>query len=170
MALGFGNKKTPVVDSSTTYENGVNDPVRRDPSLQTGVYGYDVEKTGSKGRKMSRIAGAGLGESSDSDSAMSVGKQIELEATSSIKYRTCSWPKVNTRFSLFPCTHQRRGVRTLMRISKSLGLFYASRSISCSTCANIDPTRLLRYSSRSTFVSQSCPSPTHTPSWAWSQV
>ncbi len=32
---------------------------------------------------------------SDTESALSVGKQMELEANNAIKYRTCSWPKVN---------------------------------------------------------------------------
>ena len=100
MALGFG-QKTPVVENqATSDETGVRDHVSRDPAIETGVYGYDVEKTGRRERKMSRIAGPGLGRDSDTDSAMSVGKQIELEATSSIKYRTCSWPKVNNRFRL----------------------------------------------------------------------
>ena len=97
MALGFGRKKeAAVVEIPTTsdHNTGVRDPMRRDPAVETGVYGYDVEKTGPRERKMSRIAGPWL----DTDSAISVGKQIELEATSSIKYRTCSWPKVNSRF------------------------------------------------------------------------
>ncbi|KAA6410786.1 MAG: N amino acid transport system [Lasallia pustulata] len=94
MALGFGRKKTPGVENQTTSDKtGVRDHVSRDPAIETGVYGYDVEKTGPRERKMSRIAGPGLGRDSDTDSALSVGKQIELEATSSIKYRTCSWPK-----------------------------------------------------------------------------
>lgn len=100
MALGFGQKKqAPVVEIPTTSDHtDVRDPMRRDPNLETGVYGYDVEKTGPRERKMSRIAGPGLGRDSDSDSAISVGKQIELEANSSIKYRTCSWPKVSSIF------------------------------------------------------------------------
>lgn len=104
MALGFGGKKTaPVVEIPTTSDHtGVRDPMRRDPNIETGVYGYDVEKTGPRERKMSRIAGPGLGRDSDSDSAISVGKQIELEANSSIKYRTCSWPKVSSRLGCIP--------------------------------------------------------------------
>lgn len=69
----------------------------RDPPLQTGVYGYDVEATQERGRKMSRIGGPktiGLADS-DADSVMSVGKQKEMEAANSIKYRTCSWQKVH---------------------------------------------------------------------------
>lgn len=100
MALGFGEKKIPMVEIPTASEKtGLPDPMRRDPAIETGVYGYDVERPGPRERKMSRIAGPG----SDNDSAISVGKQIELEATSSIKYRTCSWPKVNShfRFSVF---------------------------------------------------------------------
>ena len=62
-----------------------------DPPIQTGVNGYDAEKAGSQGRKMSRIGV--LGRDSDVDSQKSVGKQVELESENSIKYRTCSWPK-----------------------------------------------------------------------------
>lgn len=72
----------------------------RDPPLETGVYGYDVEKNGPQERKMSRVGGPipGIVGDSDADSALSVGKQLELEATNSIKYRTCSWPKVTGLF------------------------------------------------------------------------
>ena len=73
-----------------THDIGVSHP--HDPPLQTGVYGYDVEKTEFKGRKMSRVAGAPITDS-DEDSVMSVGKQLELESSNSIKYRTCSWQK-----------------------------------------------------------------------------
>lgn len=53
---------------------------------------YDPEAQDAKGRKMSRIAAPGslTGETDKLD----VGRQMELEATNSIKYRTCSWPKV----------------------------------------------------------------------------
>ena len=70
-----------------------------DPPLQTGIYGYDVEKNDAGARKMSRIGGPipGIVGESDADSAISVGKQMELESTNSIKYRTCSWPKVSTK-------------------------------------------------------------------------
>ncbi|KAI9841751.1 MAG: hypothetical protein M1837_000412 [Sclerophora amabilis] len=74
-----------------------------DPSTSPGAadstsppdYGYDVEKDGgAPERRMSRIGGPlpGLGDS-DSGDSISVGKQVELEANNSIKYRTCSWPK-----------------------------------------------------------------------------
>ena len=84
-----------MVESNTASDPGVTYP--RDPAMETGIYGYDVEKTESKGRKMSRVAGpvSGTAGDSDADSAISVGKQMELESTNSIKYRTCSWQKVN---------------------------------------------------------------------------
>ena len=76
-----------------THDMAVKRP--HDPALETGVYGYDVEKTEEHhGRKMKRVAGPNLTDS-DEDSMLSVGKQMELEATNSIKYRTCSWQKVN---------------------------------------------------------------------------
>ncbi|MCJ1475612.1 hypothetical protein MMC13_004275 [Lambiella insularis] len=93
MALGFG-KKAPVVEANTPAA-AVHMP---DPPLQTGVYGYDVEKQTRAETKLARVGGAVVGDS-DAESAMSVGKQMELEATNSIKYRTCSWPKVIGSFS-----------------------------------------------------------------------
>ncbi|CAF9935596.1 hypothetical protein IMSHALPRED_010282 [Imshaugia aleurites] len=66
-----------------------------DPNSTTKDEGqfYDAESNGEKGgRKMSRIAGV-MGGESDQDSQLGVGKQLELEATNSIKYRTCSWQK-----------------------------------------------------------------------------
>ena len=59
---------------------------------------YDAESNGNKrDRKTSRIAGV-MGGESDQDSQFGVGKQLELEATNSIKYRTCSWQKVIRSF------------------------------------------------------------------------
>lgn len=62
---------------------------------------YDGDVEDPVGRKMSRIdkawakpTGAGDNSDSDSNSGMSVGKQMEMEAGNAIKYRTCSWPKV----------------------------------------------------------------------------
>lgn len=64
---------------------------------------WDAEKqatvANNGGRKMNRIdkpksAGEHGSGDSDTDSATTVGKQMEMEAGNSIKYRTCSWPKV----------------------------------------------------------------------------
>jgi len=90
-------RKPAVVETADTHAISSNH--MRDPALETGVYGYDVEKNEPKERKMSRVGGPvpGIVGDSDADSALSVGKQLELEATNSIKYRTCSWPKVNCR-------------------------------------------------------------------------
>ncbi|MCJ1367371.1 hypothetical protein MMC16_006504 [Acarospora aff. strigata] len=84
-------KKAAVVE--TADSRAITPGNMRDPAIETGVYGYDVEKNGPQGRKMSRVGGPIV--DSDTDSALSVGKQLELEATNSIKYRSCSWPKVN---------------------------------------------------------------------------
>ena len=63
----------------------------------------DAEKQGGTTgpRKMSRIdrpvTKSITGDIPDDDAtetSISVGKQMELEAGNSIKYRTCSWPKV----------------------------------------------------------------------------
>lgn len=89
MALGFGSRSRPVEDTTQPIDASPN------PDL---TYGYDAEKGGQGGhggqeeRKLSRVGGVGI--ITDSDSQLSVGKQLELEASNSIKYRTCSWQKV----------------------------------------------------------------------------
>ena len=89
MALG---RKGRNVDN-TTHDIDLNLATKEE-----GQY-YDAESTGGKGgRKMSRIAGV-MGGESDQDSQFGVGKQLELEATNSIKYRTCSWQKVSRSIS-----------------------------------------------------------------------
>ena len=92
MALG---RRSKVVDTSNTHDNPVagKDNEAREAS---GAFGSDPEKGEPKARKMSRIGGPipGIVGDSDADSALSVGKQLELEQTNSIKYRTCSWQKV----------------------------------------------------------------------------
>jgi len=87
-------------------------PDRYQPTSTFGKEGYydgfgaDAEKGGfpSQERKMSRIdrpyksTVGGLGNEltadDDTDPSISVGKQMELEAGNTIKYRTCSWQKV----------------------------------------------------------------------------
>ena len=93
MALGFG-KKAHAAEEPITTDRGTAH--MRDPAFETGVYGYDTEKNTAAGRKLSRVAAPGV--VGDSESEMSVGKQMELEATNSIKYRTCSWQKVRPTF------------------------------------------------------------------------
>ncbi|KAK0911045.1 hypothetical protein LTR57_015580 [Friedmanniomyces endolithicus] len=86
-------------------------PDRYQPTSTFGKEGYydgfgaDAEKGGfpSQERKMSRIdrpyksTVGGLGNEltadDDTDPSISVGKQMELEAGNTIKYRTCSWQK-----------------------------------------------------------------------------
>ena len=80
----FGGQETTTSESS---------PNRNEKS---GFYG---EPEGAGTRKMNRIdkprSGSivSVGRDTDADS-VSVGKQVEMEATNAIKYRTCSWPKV----------------------------------------------------------------------------
>ena len=88
MALGFGTKSRTV--DHPVQEINANNGSPNSAEKQ-GEF-YDPEANNDKGRKMSRIGGT-LGES-DTDSQLTVGKQLELEATNSIKYRTCSWQKV----------------------------------------------------------------------------
>jgi len=45
--------------------------------------------------KYTGVVGTGSFGDSDTDSSISVGKQMEMEAGNAIKYRTCSWPKVS---------------------------------------------------------------------------
>ena len=95
MALG----ETPAVvadDSNNISSLDEKREPHRDPGLEFGVYGYDVEKNQERTRKMSRLGGPkaiGITDTDD-DSVMSVGKQMEMEASNAIKYRTCSWQKV----------------------------------------------------------------------------
>ncbi|MCJ1394820.1 hypothetical protein MMC18_007700 [Xylographa bjoerkii] len=100
MALGFGKKANVVETNPNTITQDRGTAHMRDPPLETGVYGYDTEKQVGAGRKLSRVGGGGVLGDSDADSEMSVGKQMEAESNNSIKYRTCSWPKVN--YSLDP--------------------------------------------------------------------
>ena len=81
-------------------DNNTNEIDPNSVTKEEGQY-YDAESTGdNRGRKMSRIAGV-IGGESDQDSQFGVGKQMELEATNAIKYRTCSWQKVIRSISPF---------------------------------------------------------------------
>ena len=84
MALGFGTRSRKV-DNTTQ-------PITADAMDEKPAYPYDAESNEKGGKKLNTIAP--LLHDSDSDTDLSVGKQLELEATNSIKYRTCSWPKV----------------------------------------------------------------------------
>ncbi|KAL8766542.1 MAG: hypothetical protein Q9209_006685 [Squamulea sp. 1 TL-2023] len=94
--MALGRKSNVVVNDSNniTSLDEKREP-HGDPPLETGVYGYDVEKTEQRGRKMSRLGGpSAIGiTDTDEDSVVSVGKQVEMEASNAIKYRTCSWQK-----------------------------------------------------------------------------
>lgn len=89
MALGFGSKSRTV--DNNTHQIDVN-ASSQSSAEKGGFYGYDPESNDDKSRKMSRVGGKGI--IADSDSQMSVGKQLELESSNSIKYRTCTWQKV----------------------------------------------------------------------------
>lgn len=94
MALGRKSKAAPDGSNKSSSLDEKREP-HRDPALETGVYGYDVEKNEEPGRKMSRLGGpAAIGIDADEEAVVTVGKQRELEANNSIKYRTCSWQKV----------------------------------------------------------------------------
>ncbi|KAI4184699.1 MAG: hypothetical protein L6R41_004560 [Letrouitia leprolyta] len=93
MALGRKSKAAPDGSNKSSSLDEKREP-HRDPALETGVYGYDVEKNEEPGRKMSRLGGpAAIGIDADEEAVVTVGKQRELEANNSIKYRTCSWQK-----------------------------------------------------------------------------
>ena len=79
MALGFGNKKA---DEAGIIDNDVKSP--------EDVYDPEDQSNGGR-RRLSRVAG-----DDNSSATLSIGKQIELEADNAIKYRTCSWQKVNS--------------------------------------------------------------------------
>lgn len=103
MALGqyFGTQNNPrvVSDSPPLANVPATEKVLGDEGYGGQPPSYDPEMTGPGGRRMSRIDKPLVkpitgGEMSDSDSGMTVGKQMEMEAGNAIKYRTCSWPKV----------------------------------------------------------------------------
>ncbi|KAI9882786.1 MAG: hypothetical protein M1823_005465 [Watsoniomyces obsoletus] len=81
--MALARSASVVVSSTISHQkhHGSEDSAH-DPAMGTG----DVEK-GVKNKPSLLV--------SDSESALSVGKQLELEANNAIKYRTCSWPKVN---------------------------------------------------------------------------
>jgi len=91
MALG---RKSEVVDTSNTQD------ISAMQEKNDGAFGSDPEKADPL-RKMGRVGGA-LKNDTDVDSTISVGKQIELEQTQSIKYRTCSWQKVGSHTPSLP--------------------------------------------------------------------
>lgn len=83
-----------------------NQDVARDNSYRPDLLKrseHDSERTGQRGRNMSRVVP--LMANSDVESAVSVGKQLELESENQIKYRTCSWQKVNRMFLSIPGHH-----------------------------------------------------------------
>ena len=90
MALGFDNKKPDTTGTSNFTETAM-----------ASHDGLDVEKQPGKGRMGSRIGAPipGIPLDSDDDVSVSVGKQMELEASNDIKYRSCSWQKVLHLFS-----------------------------------------------------------------------
>lgn len=91
MALG---RKSRTVDTTTAPEVVANDG-SPDYTEKNGEY-YDPEANNETGRKKSVIASGVIGDADDA--SLTVGKQLELEATNSIKYRTCSWQKVMCSF------------------------------------------------------------------------
>ena len=101
MALGT---KSDVIDTSNTHDIATDEAKESPPSQYgaDGVFASDPEKGDTKVRKMSRVGGpiSSIVGDSDVDSTVSVGKQLELEQTNSIKYRTCSWQKVETALDL----------------------------------------------------------------------
>ena len=106
MALDAG-VKAEKLDSS---DKQLSDP---------GHDGYDLENP--TGRRMSRIDKP---LDSDTDSSLSVGKQIEKEASNAIKYRTCSWPKVclNILQSIPKCAPSR--ISPLLHMTGDISLIF----------------------------------------------
>ena len=106
MALGFGKKKSDNSSSpiSSPSTNNADMELTKD-----GVYSGDTaaaERGGKKPRKMNRIDGPitkpigaeNVLNDDGTDSDISIGKQMEMEAGNAIKYRTCSWQKVRYSF------------------------------------------------------------------------
>jgi len=102
MALGFGKKKAVVADAPplTNAPESTEKPVDFANGYDGQGADYDPEQAGyGSQRRMSRIDKAVTkpiagNEMSDDSSGVSVGKQMALESSNAIKYRTCSWQKV----------------------------------------------------------------------------
>ncbi|KAK5110371.1 hypothetical protein LTR62_006079 [Meristemomyces frigidus] len=112
MALAFDNSRkadndslSPTADQDTQFgKEGYYDGYSNNAPGDAEKGGY--AGTNKNGRKMSRIdrpvtksiagqlAGNELTDDDATDPSISVGKQMELEAGNTIKYRTCSWYKV----------------------------------------------------------------------------
>ncbi|KAL9122868.1 MAG: hypothetical protein Q9187_000579 [Circinaria calcarea] len=92
--MALGRKSQPAATNVGIYDKEVHPT--GEPQVETDVHGYDTEKQASSARKVSRVGGPIMGVvgDSDSDAALSVGKQMEMESSNAIKYRTCSWKKV----------------------------------------------------------------------------
>lgn len=78
---GYNNATTDA-EKGTRNGGGVVHP-------KTGVRMNRIDKNRTKS-----IAGVGATGDDETDTSVSVGKQMELEAGNAIKYRTCSWYKV----------------------------------------------------------------------------
>lgn len=112
MALG---RKSGAVTEKTNHDVAVDNSYH--PDLLKGPE-YDPESTREGNRKMSRVGGPIRLADSDAESAVSVRKQLELEAENQIKYRTCSWQKVHQTFLLIP-NHRAEYVNSYVDISIS---------------------------------------------------
>jgi hypothetical protein len=106
MALGFGSKE------KSDRLSPVSSPSANNADAQMTKDGFvsrdqaTAENGGKKPRKMNRIDGPitkpigadNVLNDDGTDSDISIGKQMEMEAGNAIKYRTCSWKKV--RYSI----------------------------------------------------------------------
>lgn len=125
MALGFGSSRSTTTNnnqnsnSSTSPDSPsskrapekseMDAAARAKAKLAAGESAFEdddiAESQAARGRVGARIGGPvakpinGDQQPPDSDtsSTISVGKQIELESDNAIKYRTCSWPKVQKK-------------------------------------------------------------------------
>jgi len=122
MALGFGKKKS---DSSSPISSPSADKADIEMT-KNGVFSGDdatAENGGKKPRKMNRIdgpitkpiGGENVRNDDATDSDVSIGKQMEMEAGNAIKYRTCSWQKV--RYSIPPRSIRNGTVTRFLRMS-----------------------------------------------------
>ena len=97
MALeGEAGAVTQKIDQDVSIDNSYHPDL-----LKRSV--HDPERTGQRDRRMNRVVPSKA--DSDVESAVSVGKQLELESENQIKYRTCSWQKVNRMFPWIPGHH-----------------------------------------------------------------
>lgn len=147
-------------------EKDVNTSAFDEEKAQATGGGYGNIKMNRIGAPPSHLISSVPSSDVESETSVSVGKQMQMEAENAIKYRTCSWYKVcwNTLYTS-GCISVRKELGKIKMFGFSKLRYLDDRSASMH-CAN-SLHRPLLYSFPSTSVLLSCPFHTHTPCLDW---